>query len=99
PSLHLAFGYVWRQLDFPWLGVWEENRSRAMAPWNSATMACGMEFGVSPFPESRRAMIDRGRLFGVPTYRWLAARTRVQVEYWAVLKASDAVPESLTWPG
>ena len=31
----------------------------------------GMEFGVSPFPESRRQMIDRGRLFDVPTYRWI----------------------------
>ena len=43
-----------------------------------------MEFGVSPFPESRRAMIDRGRLFGVPTYRWVPAMSRVEVEYWIV---------------
>ena len=45
------------------------------------TIARGMEFGVSPMPETRRQMIDRGRLFGVPAYRWLPARTRVEVEY------------------
>jgi hypothetical protein len=33
---------------------------------------------VSPMPESRRAMIDRGRLFDVPTYRWIPAKTRVE---------------------
>ena len=27
----------------------------------------GMEFGVSPFPETRRQMIERGPLFGTPT--------------------------------
>ena len=30
---------------------------------------------VSPFPETRRAMIDRGRMFETPTYRWIPART------------------------
>ena len=48
------------------MGIWEENHSRAAPPWNSETLTRGMEFGVSPFPESRRKMIDRGRLFGVP---------------------------------
>ena len=57
-----------------------------------------MEFGVSPLPESRRAMIDRGTLFGVPTYRWIPARGGVDVEYWAVLQNANVVPESLDWP-
>ena len=30
-------------------------------PWNGQTLTCGMEFGVSPFPESRREMIERPR--------------------------------------
>jgi hypothetical protein len=54
-----------------------------------------MEFGVSPFPESRREMVDRGRLFGVPTYRWLPARTVLEAEYWIVCRPADAVPEAL----
>lgn len=89
----LAFGYVWRRADFPWLGIWEENASRTAPPWNGTALTRGMEFGVSPFPESRRQMIDRGQLFGVPTYRWIAARGVVEVEYWAVLRAAAQVPE------
>jgi hypothetical protein len=98
PAFRLAFGYVWRPQDFPWLGIWEENRSRAHAPWNGCVLARGMEFGVSPFPESRRAMIERGRLFGVPAYRWLPARSHAEVEYWAILQESSTIPESLQPP-
>jgi hypothetical protein len=57
-----------------------------------------MEFGVSPFPETRREMVDRGRLFGVPTYRWLPAKGRAAVEYWAFLRAADTMPEGPAWP-
>ena len=91
----LAFGYVWRPSDFPWLGIWEENSSRSAPPWNGATLTRGMEFGASPFPETRRQMIDRGRLFGVPTYRWIPAWSRVDVEYWIVARSSRIVPETL----
>jgi hypothetical protein len=95
PRLRLAFGYVWNPADFPWMGIWEENHSRTQPPWNGRTLTRGMEFGVSPFPESRREMVDRGRLFGVPTYRWLPARTVLEAEYWIVCRPADAVPEAL----
>ena len=98
PAARLAFGYVWRRADFPWLGIWEENLSRAHAPWNSATVTRGMEFGVSPFPETRRAMVERGRLFDTPSFRWIPARSRLSVEYWCVSTAAEAVPETLEWP-
>jgi hypothetical protein len=57
-----------------------------------------MEFGVSPFPESRRQMIERGRLFDAATFRWIPARSRVSTVYWAVLAEADAVPEEIGWP-
>ena len=98
PAAQLAFGYVWRRADFPWLGIWEENLSRAHAPWNNATVTRGMEFGASPFPETRRAMVERGPVFGTPTFRWIPARARVTVEYWCVSTAAAAVPETLEWP-
>ena len=98
PRLRLAFGYVWKQQDFPWMGIWEENRSRAHKPWNGRTVTRGMEFGVSPFPETRRAMIERGRLFGTPAYRWIPAKTRIEVEYWILSQAADRIPEALGWP-
>ena len=98
PTHRLSFGYVWKQKDFPWMGIWEENRSRPHQPWNGRTITRGMEFGVSPFPESRRAMIERGKLFDVPSFRWIPARTRVDVEYWIVCRAADRIPERLNRP-
>jgi hypothetical protein len=93
PRYRLLFGYAWRRADFPWLGIWEENRSRTAAPWDGRALTCGMEFGVSPFPESRRQMIERGPLFETPTVRWIPARTRVDVAYAAVLRPADAIQE------
>ena len=98
PEARLAIGYAWRRADFPWLGIWEENHSRPQPPWNSSALTRGMEFGVSPFPESRREMIERGRLFDVPTFRWIPAATRVTVEYWATVMPADVVPETLAPP-
>jgi hypothetical protein len=98
PALTLAFGYVWKAADFPWMGIWEENASRAHSPWNGGTLTRGMEFGVSPFPESRRAMVARGRLFDTSTYRWLPARGVITVDYCAIMRVADVVPERLEWP-
>src|SRR5262249_51554552 len=99
PASRLAFGYVWHPADFPWMGIWEENHSRHATPWNGVTLTRGMEFGVSPFPETRRQMIDRGRLFGVPAFRWLPAGSRIDVEYAVVTRAADRIPETIEWPG
>jgi hypothetical protein len=54
-----------------------------------------MEFGASPFPETRREMIERGRLFDVPTFRWIPAASRVTVKYAVVVQPADTVPETL----
>lgn len=93
PPARLAFGYRWRRADFPWLGIWEENHSRTATPWNGATLTRGMEFGVSPMPETRRQMVERGRLFDTPTFRWIPARRSIEVEYSAVLQRADTIPE------
>jgi len=95
PEKRLVFGYVWKQADFPWMGIWEENRSRTHAPWNRKTLARGMEFGVSPMPETRRRMIERGSMFGVPAYRWLPAKGRIEVEYRALTARADTIPETI----
>ena len=81
PDSETLFGYVWKRDDFPWLGIWEENRSRSFPPWNGRTLARGMEFGASPFPETRREAVDRGRLFGERTLGWIPARSSVGVRY------------------
>ena len=90
-DVEVLFGYLWQRSDFPWLGIWEENRSREQPPWNGRTIALGLEFGVSPMPESRRGMIDRGSLFGVPTYRWIPARSQVRVHYSAFIRRAPGL--------
>lgn len=99
PRSRVVFGYIWKQADFPWLGIWEENYSRLSPPWNGQTLTRGMEFGVSPMPESRREMINRGGLFGVPGYRWIPAKSRVSVAYCAFLARADSIPEEVWWEG
>ncbi len=94
PSSRTALVYAWRQSDFPWLGVWEENHSRKGPPWNGQTVTRGMEFGASPIAETRRQMIERGSLFGVPAFRWIPARTRVQVRYCAVVNRARDIDEA-----
>ncbi len=98
PQYRLAFGYIWKRSDFPWLGIWEENCSRKATPWDGQTITRGMEFGVSPFPESRREMIDRSRLLDAPTYKWLPAKGLLEAEYCIVSSIADSIPESLSWP-
>jgi hypothetical protein len=95
PASEVAVGYLWRTSDFPWLGLWEENYSRTQPPWNGKTLTRGMEFGASPMPETRRCMIERGSLFGVPSFRWIGARTLVQVRYWAAIELRREPPSSL----
>ena len=99
PSYQLAIAYIWRRADFRWMGIWEENHSRSHSPWNGQTLARGMEFGVSPIPESRAQMVARGRLFHTPTYGWLLAQGRLETEYWAIAQSTRSIPETIQWPG
>jgi hypothetical protein len=98
PRHQLAFGYVWKRADFPWLGVWEENCSRRGSPWDARTITRGMEFGVSPFAESRRDMIERGALFGERTFRWIPALGKLHAEYCIVAQNCSTIPETLDRP-
>jgi hypothetical protein len=98
PRHRLLLAYVWKRADFPWLGIWEENHARTRPPWNGKTLTRGMEFSASPMPESRRQMIERGSMFGVPGYRWIPAKSTVHTEYWAILEPAEKVPETVSWP-
>jgi hypothetical protein len=93
PSAKIVFGYKWRRADFPWLGIWEENYSRQAPPWGGRTLTRGMEFGASPFAETRREMIDRKSLFGTPAYRWVPAGTSVTVSYSAFFDSAAQCPD------
>jgi hypothetical protein len=81
----LLIGYVWPRKDWPWVGNWEENRFRDGKPWLGKGLTRGMEFGTTPFPDSRRDAISLGTLFDTPTYRWIGARQKQTVGYGAFL--------------
>ena len=95
PESNVALGYVWSRADFPWLGIWEENCNRPHAPWLGRTKTRGMEFGVSPFPETRRQMLERGTMSGEAGYRWIPAGGRLTALYYAAITPAAAIPESL----
>ena len=99
PRYQLSVGYIWRRVDFPWLGRWEENHLRAWAPWNGNAFALGLEFGVSAFVESRREMVERHSMFGAPAFRWLEAKSSAHVEYCAFLQSAQSQPKSIHWDG
>jgi hypothetical protein len=95
PEMRVAIGYVWRRDDFPWLSIWEENHSLQAPPWSGRTLTRGMEFGMSPFSETRREMIERRDLLGVPGYGWLPARCRREARFFALIDRTDRIPEMI----
>ena len=98
PEFRLAFSYLWKTADYPWLGIWEENCSRQSSPWNGRTVTRGMEFGVSPIPETRREMVERRQLLDSPTFQWLPANGFRDAEYWIRSQMADQLPASIDWP-
>jgi hypothetical protein len=92
-DLRTIVGYAWRRTDYPWICLWEENSGRTIPPWNGRTTTWGVEFGVSPFAEGRRAMVERASLFGVPAYRWLPARAEAVVNYTAWVRRCESESE------
>lgn len=93
PEKRLLIGYLWRTEDFPWLGNWEENFSRPMAPWGGKSLTRGMEFGLSPFPMGREALQALGQVHGTPTLRPLEGGAKWRTRFYAFL---TAVPEKCT---
>jgi hypothetical protein len=85
PKLGLMLAYVWRRVDFPWLGNWEENYARKTSPWAGKSLTRGMEFANTPFPTDLHEQVERGTFQGIPTFRWLPARGKVTVEYSIIL--------------
>lgn len=66
----MMLGYVWRREEYPWLQEWLNY------PPNGA-LSRGLEFGTQPYDVPRRQAVTMGAMFGVPTYRWLPAKSRI----------------------
>lgn len=72
PRRRLILGYMMRRADYPWMLNWG-NYTTPGKPVR------GMEFGVTL--SGRRRSVETGRLFGVPTYRWLPANGSVTTRF------------------
>ena len=81
PRMGIRLRYTWNLQDFPWLGIWEENRDRQFAPWNGETVTWGIEFGSSPYPEQRFRRATRGLMWGAPVAVWLPALGVREISY------------------
>ena len=77
----VLIGYLFPTAEHPWIGDWQENRSNTTRPWNGEAVARGLEFGTTPFPEGLRKSVERGALYGVPTYRWIGGRQRLKTTF------------------
>ncbi|MEI6168672.1 MAG: hypothetical protein WCS52_15935 [bacterium] len=86
PELGLMVTYRWKRDDFPWVGNWEENFAKTYPPWEGKTLTRGMEFTNTPFPDGFRKALERGKMHGVPTYRWISARGRVTMGFEIMIK-------------
>lgn len=81
----ILIGYLFPTADSPWIGDWQENENNTTKPWDGKVIARGMEFGTTPMPEGLRKSVERGTMFGVPTYRWIGGRQRLKTTWTAFL--------------
>ena len=79
--LGFAMCYLWPRHFFPWLGIWDEKHAREAKPWSKKASVRAYEFGVSPYPDSRAALLHRSLLFGLPTYLILPGNGTLWVRY------------------
>ncbi len=82
----MLLGYLFRREDYPWLQEWMNYPA-------SGALSRGLEFGTQPFDVPRRQTVELGRMFDVPTYRWLLARGSLQTRF---LMFFTAAPEGFT---
>jgi hypothetical protein len=85
PRKRLLLGYIFKRAEYPWLQYWGNYPA-------TGKFARGMEFGTQPFDVSRREAVSTGKLFGVPTYRWLPAKSKITSRF---LVFYTRVPEGL----
>jgi len=83
---HLIFGYVFRRQDYPWLMSWMNFTGDSRA-------ARGMEFSTQPFDISHHDTVFMSPLFGIPTFRWLPAKSKIESRF---LLFYTKVPEEFT---
>ena len=70
----LLLGYVFKASDYPWVQNWENYPS-------NGKLARGLEFSTLPYDMPRRLVIEEGKMFGAPLYRWLPAKGKLTARF------------------
>jgi hypothetical protein len=83
---HLLYGYLFRREQYPWLMSWMNFTGDDRA-------ARGMEFSSQPFDISHRDTVAMSPLFGIPTFRWLPAKAKIENHF---VIFYTRVPEAFT---
>jgi hypothetical protein len=81
PDFPVLIGYLFRASENPWIGDFQENQRNQGKPWDGKTVTRGIEFGTTPFAEGLRRSVERGSMFGVPTYRWIGGREKLKTSF------------------
>ena len=71
---HYLLGYVFRREEFPWV---QNYMSYTLNGWSSR----GVEFATQPFDLPRREMVELGKMFDTPVYRWLPAKSKIATRF------------------
>lgn len=74
-TLGSLLGYVFRIAEFPWLNIWENSDFRRKTR--------GMEFSNTPIEGTMKALIATQRVYGVPTFDWLEAKSRLRKTFFS----------------
>ncbi len=72
PGKGLLLGYFWKLSEYPWCRIWKLYD-------DSRPAACGLEFGTTPLPLPFKQIVEKGEIFGLPTYEYMdAGETRTK---------------------
>ena len=96
PKHSLTIAYAWERAVYPWLMTWEECHARAQKPWNSQSVARGLEFGSYAFATSRKDNVKLGELFDTPCFTWMDAYEELTTTYAVTVQAQEGLSEAPT---
>jgi len=74
----LLIGYIWKTAEYPWLNIW---RSAS----KGKPIARGLEFGTTSLPLPPAALVAKGKIFGLPLFKFIDAGQTISKVYSAFL--------------
>lgn len=73
-SKRVILGYVFKREEYRWVQHWGNYPA-------DTQVVRGMEFGTQPYDLPRREVMTNGPMFGMPVYRWLPAKSKIESRF------------------